>query len=237
MRLACRTTGVSVAVAVALAAASAPASEPDPDWEERKPSWCCREEGSISAATLGVFTSGALVIADELELGPAVGAELPSTAADPYLDGIGWLAGAGIRTSFQSDDGWRVGGSFGAFELGGMSLVHAPLTEGYRMYLDRAVALQIAPFVGKAFEGYVVYPYIDAVLVFDVLFAEVKTRYDPLADTTETRMVGFSFDVMPRIGTLIPIDGDWYVDVGIQHGIHGIERIGGYLAVGTWDNI
>ncbi|HZO12933.1 MAG TPA: hypothetical protein VFB62_06735 [Polyangiaceae bacterium] len=222
----------------ALIALATSARASDPDWEARKPTWCCRQEGNISAGTAGIFTGAAMVRPDELELSPVVGTELPGPSIDarPRLDGLGWLAGAGVRGSFQEEHGWRLGGSFGAFELGGSSLLHDPIAPDHRLYLDRAVVLQVAPFVGKAFEGYVVYPYVDVVAIFDVVLAEVITRHDPTAHSSTTRMAALSVDIVPRIGTLIPIDGDWYVDVGIQHGLFGIERIGGYFAVGTWDD-
>ena len=217
---------------------STTAEASDPDSEARKPSWCCRQEGNISAGTVGIFTGAAMVRADDFVLSPAVGAALPAASRDarPRLDGLGWLAGAGVRSSFQEEHGWRVGGSFGAFELGGLSLVHEPIAAEHRLYLDRAVVMQVAPFVGKAFEGYVLYPYVDLAAIFDIVIGEVITRHDPTAHTSETRMAALSVDFVPRIGALVPIDGDWYVDVGIQHGLFGIERLSGYLAIGTWDD-
>ena len=217
----------------------APAAEAsDPDWEARKPSWCCRQEGNISAGTVGIFTGAAMVRPDELELAPVVGTELPAASIDarPRLDGLGWLAGAGVRASFQEEHGWRLGGSFGAFELGSSSLLHDPVSPEHRLYLERAAVLQVAPFVGKAFEAYVLYPYVDVVAIFDVVLAEVITRHDPTAQSDKTRMAALSVDIVPRIGTLVPLNGDWYVDVGVQHGLFGIERIGGYFAIGTWDD-
>jgi len=211
----------------------------DPDWEAHKPTWCCRQPDSISAGTLGAFGGGMMVLADDLELGAATGDELPAPLAEASLrlDGPGWMVGGGFRTSFQGDAGWRIGISLGAFYLGGTELSHDPLEGGVSAELDRGTVVHIAPFFGKAFEGYTVYPYIDLVPLLDVVIADVSIIVDDYGGKVgSARLAAVSFDVAPRVGVLVPLDGDFYLDVGAHTGLFGLERLGGYLAFGTWDD-
>jgi hypothetical protein len=34
----------------------------------------------------------------------------------------------------------------------------------------------------------------------------------------------------------VPLDGDWFIDISGQYSFTGIERAGGFIGIGMWDD-
>jgi hypothetical protein len=192
---------------------------------------------SLEAGGIGVLALGGMVIAD-VSLGAGPGSDLPDplTDVDVELRGQGWTLGGGFRASYQLDAGFRFGAAMAGLHLGGLELRHTPLAEGVSIDLDRASAFDLDLFIGQAFDAGGVAPYIDAVMSLDVVSAEVSVTVNGLGHVGDTTLMGVAFGVTPRIGVFIPVDRDFYLDIGMHGSPIGLETLGGYVAFGTWDN-
>jgi len=141
-----------------------------------------------------------------------------------------------LRTSFQWDRGFRIGMGVGVYDLNGLDLIHGPLPSGVSASLTSSGLVGIEAFLGKAFDARALYPFIDLVNRFNIVAARVDVAIDGYGTVGSTELLAFSYTLAPRIGVFMPLDGDWYVEAAGQYGLFGLERGGGYVAFGTWDN-
>lgn len=210
-----------------------------PEEERRQgfPSWR-GDTDSIEAVSFGVFGAGMAAYAGELDIGPGPGVHMPDVLADKnlHLHGAGWLAGAGARLGYQSDGGFRLALALGGFRLGGMELRHDQLPEGVSARLARADMFAAQVTTGVGFDARVVYPYLEGMLMFNVVTAKVDLTTTELGYVGTTPLAAFSFGVAPRVGVFIPIDGDFFLDISGHYGLFGIERGGGQVMFGIWDD-
>jgi hypothetical protein len=205
---------------------------------EQLPEWRHWDPDSLEAYSLGLFGGGMEGYFDELELGTLPGIELPDVLSGrrPRLDGRGWFAGAGARATAQGDSGVRVGVAIGAYYLGGAELVTDALAPGVEVSVERGSMLGSQLYFGKAFDARVLFPYVDAMLLFNVVNVEADVSIAGFGHVGSTTLSAFSFGLAPRLGVFIPFDGDFYLDVAAHYGMFGVEQGGGQIMFGTWSD-
>jgi hypothetical protein len=210
------------------------------DDEKRKtlPEWRQYSLDSIEAYSFGVFGAGMAARFDDFGLGTMPGIDMPDILKErnARLHGLGWLAGGGARATYQSDGGFRIGMTVGAYKLDGMELLHDELQPGASVALKRGSMLGFQLNLGKAFDARVVYPYIDALFLFNVVNASVDVSIADYGYVGTTQLSAFSFGLAPRAGVFVPIDGDFYFDFSAHYGLFGVERGGGQIMFGIWDD-
>jgi hypothetical protein len=236
-----RSIGVVQGLAVLLIAPCALAEsydEPscDKDLPSWRPDWDCDD---IALAAIAVYGAGSMAALDAYELDLAAGEDEPSPLADRALslDGRGYLGGGGVRFTAQSEGGFRFGLGLGLFHLGGVTLGHDPLPEGVSAGADDALAGNVEFSFGKAFDARYFYPYIDLKGSVNIVSATVDLAIEPHGYVGSTQYIVPSFTAAPRLGAFVPIDGDFFVDLGGSYGLFGMEGLGGYAAFGIWDNM
>ena len=213
--------------------------EENDDKRKDLPAWrSSYDPDSIEAYGFGAYGAGMTAHFDDFHLGTMPGITLPDVLRDRNvrLNGLGWMAGGGARAGYQSDGGFRIGIAVGAYRVGGMELLHDPLADGVDVQLKRSSMLGFQLALGKAFDARVVYPYVDALFMFNVVNADVDVTIADYGYVGTTQLTSFSFGLAPRAGVFVPIDGDFFFDFSAHYGLFGVERGGGQIMFGIWDD-
>ncbi|MEZ4444198.1 MAG: hypothetical protein R3B72_34315 [Polyangiaceae bacterium] len=202
--------------------------------DEESGSW--RVSDDIEAFFLGVSGMGLVGHFSDFGLGAGPGDELPDVLVDRALtlDGTTWMAGGGARLGYQSSGGFRIGLGVGAARLGRLELDHEPLPSGVSVELKGGTLMSNQLWLGKAFDAKVVFPYVDAAFLFNVVLAEVDVSVAELGTVGQSDLMAFSFGIAPRLGVFVPVDRDWFFDFSGHYGLFGVERGGGQVSFGFW---
>lgn len=232
-----RTTFVAALLAApATAGATSPDDDPPP---EDHPSWRSSYDWeSIEAYSIQLYGSGMMARAEEYGLHAApLSRELqPLAGKNPRFNSREYIGGAGLRFTAQSNHGFRFGLGMGWFHLTEMELLHDELAPGLTATLSRPLMLNYELSIGKAFDATHFYPYLDAKFALNVITTHIDLSDANLGHLGSEEYHALSFTLAPRLGAFVPIDGDWFVDVGAQYGAFGIESAGFYVGLGTWDD-
>lgn len=201
-----------------------------PEWRD--------DPDEIEAIGFSVWGSGISTSFDELEIGGMPGVDVADVLSDRNLrlDGKGWGAGGGVRALMQGDYGIRGRIGMGAYHLGGVTLIHDELPAGVNASLSYASVIDFELALGKAFDARYLYPYIEVVNRFNVITADVEVSIDGYGTTGTNHLAAFSYTLAPRIGAFIPLDGEVFIDVSGQYGLFGVERAGGFVSLGLWND-
>lgn len=141
----------------------------------------------------------------------------------PRLDGDGAYLGSGLRGFYQGRHA-RAGATVGAFVLDrGLTRLDRATPAGQLVRADTSWGGHFDVFVGGQVELQPVFPYLDLVGSLDI----VQTRFTAFAGgerVHEPAYNAYLFTLGPRLGVVVPITADVYLDVGVGGGVVGANR-------------
>jgi hypothetical protein len=169
--------------------------------------------------------TGAMIAADH-EMHPAPGSDDVDAIRHlaPRLDGERGYIGSGLRVFYQGRYA-RAGGTVGAFVIDrGLTRMHGAPARDLLMRIDASWGGHFEAFAGGQLELQPVFPYADLVGFLDV----VQSRYE-LYSTTEGVLAtpaynAYLFGVGPRLGIIVPISPNIYLDLSATGGVVGANR-------------
>ena len=183
--------------------------------------------------TLGVAAVAQQLSFDSYDLGVSEAHADLLHAANLRLTGAGSGYGGLVRAGYESAGGFRFGVGVGATQVEGVSVQHGLLPEGVTINGARVVAANFQATFGKGLNAEYFYPYIDAKVSLNVVVADLQLV------TLEYGSMGISshwvpsVSVAPRIGAVVPLDSAAFMDVSVEYGLFGAERLGGQVQFGV----
>jgi hypothetical protein len=206
--------------------------------EEKKPelpSW--HEEDGIPFIGVEAYGAGGLAAMNDFRLKSSRDEPDPLRDRAFLLSGSGWMAGGGMRAHLQAPFGLRGGLGIGVFELGGMELTHDPLQAGASVELKRRpMMIDIEPFIGWAFDARYFFPYVEMKVSFDYVSAKLDLSIEGFGHVGTSDYHVWAASVAPRVGAIIPINGEFFVNTSAQWGLTGVQRGVAFVGIGIWDD-
>ncbi len=206
--------------------------------EEKKPelpSW--HKEDGITLIGVELYGAGGLAGMNDFRLKSSRDEPDPLRDRALLLSGSGWMAGGGLRGTLQAPFGLRGGLGIGMFELGGMNLSHDALQAGASVELkNRPVMLDTELFVGWAFDARYFFPYVDMKVSIDYVAAQLDLTIDGFGHVGTSDYHVWAATVAPRVGAIIPVNDQFFVDASAQWGLTGVQRGAAFLGIGIWDD-
>lgn len=166
------------------------------------------------------------MIANDHTMRLAPGSDAPDVVRHitPRLDGDRGYLGSGLRGFYQGEY-VRAGGTVGAFFVDrGLTDLGRAAPEGVTMRTDTSWGAHLEVFAGGQINLKPVFPYLDVVGFLDI----VQTRYTVFAVGGDVlgrpSYNAYLFGVGPRLGVILPITENVYLDLAVGGGVVGANR-------------
>lgn len=190
----------------------------------------CRPAGECklqSGFSMSVYGMSGLFIPPGISMHPAPGDALPTPleGVDFTLEGAGPYLGTGARFFFQGRIA-RAGVSGGVYQLDHGLAIARGVPSG-EVHLDKLYAWggHVEAFGGGELDLRPLYPYADLAMWVDIVQTRYRLSTSAQGKLGTTALNAYNFGIGPRIGVIVPVSSNMFLDLAATGGVIGANRL------------